>query len=548
MKKRYWKTLAASTAVAWALVGCGGGGGGGGGGSDPTPPAATATTMSGTVAAGPVSNADIRVYDATKYVTGGLNTALVTATSGTGGAYLLTLPVGFSGPLLVQAQGKADGSTTVKDEVFGTTNVTSAFLLESVVPASVVAAGGTITVHVTTYTQAMATFVSRKLGRSDVDAAIALARTQVAQQLTGGADPLTATVTTAKMTTLLGAASNIATVATSTALNDPYSCATAATTEAKIICTIKTTSAILQPLEAAAATTGAPTVNYNPASALAKAAASLDVATVATNTGVEATALTAAKTEVATQLENTKTAAGGETSLAGWDKINLAPRVLGRYEIAGSVTIMTGPNAGTYTGARLYLCLSYSTNDCQTFGPVITITPQEAMADREAVPEARAVLAELQERIGALLGSLNKAGKYPDRATLNDVVTAGINAGLAAESVDVAMNQITAGLAAKGFTTGSTAAAGDDASNVSAAQITAAQACMNSSNYQNPPQDVYSAQLDKFCQLAQFDKCLHDATNQTTYDFEGRKACSTLTELTRQLTGNWSCRYCPYPH
>lgn len=152
--------------------------------------------------------------------------------------------MGYAKSLIVRAGGKADGSSSLKDEVFGTTPVGSDFVLEAVVPASdLTATGNAVTAHVTAYTQAMSTMVANKLGQSDIDAAIALARTQVSVRLTNGADPLTTSPTSLKMLALLASVSNIAMAATSTSSTDPYACAGKSGNEAKIACTIKTIQA-----------------------------------------------------------------------------------------------------------------------------------------------------------------------------------------------------------------------------------------------------------------------------------------------------------------
>lgn len=55
-------------------------------------------------------------------------------------------------------------------------------------------------------------------------------------------------------------------------------------------------------------------------------------------------------------------------------------------------------------------------------------------------------------------------------------------------------------------------------------------------------------QTDYFCQIAQFDACLHNATGQTTYDADGRNQCTVLQGLLQSIGSKWSCRYCPYPY
>lgn len=59
---------------------------------------------------------------------------------------------------------------------------------------------------------------------------------------------------------------------------------------------------------------------------------------------------------------------------------------------------------------------------------------------------------------------------------------------------------------------------------------------------------INDPQFDSNCQLAQFDACLHTATGATTYDAEGRMACSAVNGLIQATQSTWSCRYCPYPY
>lgn len=72
----------------------------------------------------------------------------------------------------------------------------------------------------------------------------------------------------------------------------------------------------------------------------------------------------------------------------------------------------------------------------------------------------------------------------------------------------------------------------------------AAKAC--TTDYHGPNNDP---QVDSYCKMAAFDACLHRATQQTTYDSEGRTACETLKGLLSATgTKNYSCSYCPYAY
>ena len=90
-----------------------------------------------------------------------------------------------------------------------------------------------------------------------------------------------------------------------------------------------------------------------------------------------------------------------------------------------------------------------------------------------------------------------------------------------------------------------TSTTGTGGTTLTAAQTAAAQACATAP-YNNPPSVPYDPQADSNCQLAQFDACLHAATGLTTYDAEGRAACSVVSGLISATGSTWSCSYCPY--
>lgn len=539
--------------LAMTAAGCGGGGGGGssGGNTAVTPPAPAVTpVVSGIVSAGLVSKADVKIYDATTFTDATTSTPIATTTTGDDGSYSVTLPASFAKPILIRVTGKADGSTSVKDEMFGATPVTSTFALESVVSASEVAAvSGKVTVHVTAYTQAMATYVSNKLGQSDVDTAISSARSLVGSKLTNNADPLTTLPTKPQMLALLAAASNIAKAAKSTTTTDPYNCAVKATNADKISCTLKTVAGILQPLTKAASSTSAATLNVNHASALNNAAQNLDVATVAQNTGADTAALTSAKAEAITATTATKDAAVA-TSPSEVLPFLAVPDLWVRAEMAGSLTILTGPKAGTYQGWRYIPMLCFVGTNCTSLDITVSVTPEEQADDPNALKDARqAVSSALDGVNGILRGIRNKGAPYPSIDTIKSVLTSAIKTGLAANSVSAGVDAAQAGFASAGF--GATSAASSGGATTGAAtpeQIAAAQACTESSSYQNPDSKPYDPQLDSNCRLAQVNACIHKGTGIAEYDPQGRAACKIVNTLIQSLTGTWSCKYCPYPY
>lgn len=542
----------AAVTLAVVLAGCGGGGGGEAGSSAPPPPSTgtappspTGAKISGVVFSGAVRNTDVRFYDATKYVVGGTNAVLASTTTDSTGAYSTTLPPNFASPLLIKAQGKADRSSSIQDPVFGAVALSSAFELDSVVPASAVRSASSVTANVTAFTNAMAALVNRKLGQADIDSAIEQARIQVEQRLTSGINPVTGETSSPKAAVMAGAVSNIGRAARSTALSDPYNCAAEAATEAKLICAVKTSSAILQPFAVDADTKIAPAINYNHAAALQTAASNVDLSAVASNTGLGIAALTTAKEEVVQQVTAVKAAAGSESSLSTLQKIWLAPNVVGTEGIGGSISFSSGPHAGKSYAARTFgfsWCIS---SECTGIGPVVTLSAEDQMEDPNAHEEARAAHGELHKRFRELLSSLAKADKSPSRDAFEQALKAGIKAGLSAESVDTALSAVTASLAGAGY---SVPAGSGSAPLSTPEQIAAAQSCTDASEYQNPTATPFDPQLDSNCRIAQFDACLRRKTGLTTFDKEGRAACSIVSDMIRNLTGTWRCNYCPYPY
>lgn len=526
--------------TALTIAACGGGGGGGA--SGPSGPPA----VSGSVAAGLIANADVKVYDATTYTGAATSTPVVTTTTNTSGAYTATLPAGFSKPVLIRVTGKADGTTTTQDEIYGPTPLTSAFVLEAVVPASAIT-GGTVTAHVTAYTNAMAAFVANKLGQPDIDAAIAYARAQVTATLTASSDPLTTTPTSPRMTTLLAAASNISKATPSIPATDPLGCATRTTAADKISCGVQTVAGALQPLAQSAPLSGSPTLNYNPVNALKASAQALDVTLVATNTGLASPDLASQKTSISTALAGTRdTTLSSSSDVPPFLKV---PDLWIEWIQNGRLIILSGPDAGTYVGWLFQAQLCYVGSNCFSVGKPVGYTPQDLLDDPAVAADAQNAVTQTLTELNKVLSALRNAAIYPPESVIKSAISAGIDAGIAAQSVSTGVQTTVSTFAAAGYAVpgGTTPTTGANAV-TTPAQIAAAQACTQDAAYQNPASNPYDPQLDSNCRLAQVNACIHRDTGITAYDAQGRAACSIVQGIIGSTSGSWTCGYCPYPY
>ena len=298
MKKHYMVrgvTGALVIAMGLTLAGCGGGGG-------TTPAPGASVTLSGTAVAGKFRNADVKVYDATVYTELVPGTPIATRTTDNDGKYTVSLPAGFTKPVVIVVSAKADGTSSVLDEVFGEVlNVTN-LTMRSVVPSEAYS-GTTLTGYVTPYTNLMYEIVQNKVGRpDDVNAAINQARS-VVNQLNGNVDPLnTNPVTDPAMVVRLAAVSNIA---KGSDANDPDDCNNPAKSNAeKITCTIGTLGKAVTPIGATDDTSLAKTLGLDvgAVNALKNATDTLDTQEVADNTGLAKTDCDSEKTETLSQL------------------------------------------------------------------------------------------------------------------------------------------------------------------------------------------------------------------------------------------------------
>lgn len=538
--RRQLKITSLALLMAVVVAACGGGGGGGAAGPS-GPPA-----VSGAVAAGLIANADVKVYDATTYTGAASSTPIATTTTNASGAYAATLPADFRKPVLIRVTGKADGSTTTQDEIYGPTPLPASFVLEAVVPSSAIT-GGTVTAHVTAYTNAMAAFVANKLGQPDIDAAIAYARTQVTTALTANSDPLTTGPTTAKMTTLLAAASNISKAVPSIPSTDPLGCAGRPTAADKISCGVQTVAGTLTPLAQGAPLTGSPTLNFNQVSALKTSTQALDVSLVATNTGLAAPDLDGQKTSVSTALAGTRaTAVSTATDVPAFLKV---PDLWIEWIQNGRLIIMSGPDAGTYVGWKYQAQLCYVGSNCFSVGQPVGYTPQELLEDPAIAADAQNAVTQTLTELNKVLSALRNGGIFPPESVIKSAVSTGIDAGIAAQSVSAGVQATVSAFAAAGYAVpgGTTPTTGANPV-TTPAQIAAAQACTADTAYQNPSSNPYDPQLDSNCRLAQVNACIHRDTGITAYDPQGRAACSVVQGILNATSGSWTCKYCPYPY
>lgn len=275
--------LTAALAAVVGLAGCGGGGSGGG-----TTP--SAVSLGGTAAAGIFINADVKVYDAT---VGASGSPVATGTTGADGKYSVSLPADFDKPLMIIVSAKADGTSTTKDEVFGTVTMPAGFSLCSVVPSGAYS-GDSVTGYVTPYTNLMCEIVKNKVGTAGVDDAINQARNLV-NQLTGNVDPLnTDPATDPDMVVRLAAVSNMANQE-----GDPCNDSALSSDGAKIQCTVEKLAGLIEPMAADAPADANLNldVDTDVLADLAGATDDLDPATVSGNTGVSEQALGAGQQE-----------------------------------------------------------------------------------------------------------------------------------------------------------------------------------------------------------------------------------------------------------
>ena len=108
--------LASLLASAVLLAACGGGGGGGNTATTPTGDGSTTVTLTGVVAKGATSGADVNVYAVTNGVVSSTAAASAAATSTTG-TYSISFKPTTGQLYVVQASARSDGSTTHLDEV-----------------------------------------------------------------------------------------------------------------------------------------------------------------------------------------------------------------------------------------------------------------------------------------------------------------------------------------------------------------------------------------------------------------------------------------------
>ena len=127
----------------------------------------------------------------------------------------------------------------------------------------------------------------------------------------------------------------------------------------------------------------------------------------------------------------------------------------------------------------------------------------------------------------------------------NAYVGNSMNTLAAADPSFAAVSNAVSGVTAK-TATGTNAGTASGTSNGTISDDVKAKAKKCATEYTGPDDNP---QTDSYCKLAAFDACLHRATKLTTYDQEGRTACTTLKGLLESTgTAAYQCSYCPYPY
>ena len=137
---------------------------------------------------------------------------------------------------------------------------------------------------------------------------------------------------------------------------------------------------------------------------------------------------------------------------------------------------------------------------------------------------------------GSLIGGVNK---------LSSEAQVKIASGIIQDSMGGQQGMSSTQAATRSIGGGGPVASGGSASSGgnSSSQKQAAASCAN--EYDGPNSDP---QLDSFCKLAAFNACIHRKTGITDYDAQGRSSCQQLRGLISSTSGNYQCRYCPYPY
>lgn len=197
-----------------------------------------------------------------------------------------------------------------------------------------------------------------------------------------------------------------------------------------------------------------------------------------------------------------------------------------------------------YQGWQFGGSLCYVGTNCTSVGDSYGYTGEDLHDDPTLYDTVRDSVRQALTGINGVLHALRDGKIFPPEATIKSVIAKAISDGKAAQSVSAGVDSAKNGFAAAGYPVPGTSGTSSQAS---PAQLSAAQACVQDSAYQNSSGVPYDPQLDTNCRLAQVNACIHRDTGITTYDPQGRAACAIVKELLNQA-GTWSCRYCPYPY
>jgi ankyrin repeat protein len=133
----------------------------------------------------------------------------------------------------------------------------------------------------------------------------------------------------------------------------------------------------------------------------------------------------------------------------------IIPQITLLQSLNGQMSILSGPNQGTYGGRsyRLSWCGVGSGSGCIDFKTMASYTPQDVLEDRESTnaidTAARAIFGEVQK----LNVAIYKGGRaaYPSQSAFTRIIDESIREGIAAKSIATAVLSARARFAAAGF-------------------------------------------------------------------------------------------------
>ena len=298
-------------------------GGGGGGSSTPTA-STTGGVVSGTAAKGLLQNALVTAYCGVK----SSSNAIGTATTDANGNYSLTLTQTCAQPVEVVVSAKADGSTTMLDEIAGQIAAPTNLTMRAFVPA----ASSTVSLPVTPFTDMAAALVENSVGTSNAlsSSMVSNANTAIITNVLGGnaglltAQPLPPSAYSSGSTTadqqqlivLLSAISQAAQTATGATAGDKVQAVlTQLATQAKqTIPAVTATGFTVSSTASTAATSGN---TATPLATINSGLTALSTSTNTTNLGTAASTIQSSVANVQTAVVQTSTTQISTTQTAG---------------------------------------------------------------------------------------------------------------------------------------------------------------------------------------------------------------------------------------